>query len=148
MEQFEYFQAVLFSGDLHRKRLDGSSESKFPEPKLTLLLHMMTFCFDSHIDKTKQTNKKKPSTSISVGGIPACQLFWFLPCFHYFVKGDIKRKEGGSNRERRRERHIQSERLGVRQFSEPRTVSVYLLSFWGWMDGTGWREMGRRVQIV
>ena len=40
--------------------------------------------------------------SVPIWGVSGCQLFWFLSCFHYFVKGHIKRKEGESKRERER----------------------------------------------
>lgn len=61
----------------------------------------------------KKKKKESAAGSIFIGGILVRQLFWFLSCFHYFVKGDVKRKEDESKCENDREEERQTRDRGV-----------------------------------
>lgn len=127
----------------------GCNIRQFPECLSPPLLFFFNFFLKKKIDGGRfqiKKRKNKNSASISAGGIPACQLFWFLSCFHYVVKRDVKRKERGEcnrerkERERERERggdrHIEAECFFLGCVSVQRQllrVSVYLLYFWVWM---------------
>lgn len=97
---------------------------------------------------------KKKAPSLSAWGIPACQLFWFLSCFHYFVKGDVKRKQGESEWARRRggqtDKYSVNISTRVSCFREQlRRVSVYLLCCWREDRQPGWRwRWGRDGYLV
>lgn len=82
--------------DLHRKLQWWSRKLLCSQIRWGLVVVVIK----KHEQTRARRRKKEKAASLSAGGIPACQLFLFLSCFHYFVKGDVKRKEESERRRR------------------------------------------------